>query len=421
MTEIKLPELKENVDTVEVNAVLVKPGDSVSKGQPLLEVQADKAALEVPAPADGKIGEVRVKVGDQVKVGQVICTLEAGAVPDKPPAAAPKPEKKPEKTAAKPTPAPPPAETPRPAAPAVELAPSPVKPTDGKAVHAGPATRTLARELGVDLGLVSGTGRNGRVTEEDVKGFARKLASATTAHVPATPSLPRFEDFGPVEREPLSKVRQLTARHMSLAWSLIPHVTQHDEADITDLDAFRKAREGKGPKLTVTAFALKACAIALRQFPSFNASIDLTANQLVLKRYCHIGVAVDTERGLLVPVIRDVDRKSVEQLAAELTTTSEQARQGKADMTGGCFTITNLGGIGGTGFTPIVNWPEVAILGLSRGKLTPVIRNGEVKPRLILPLSLSYDHRVIDGADAARFARFVAEMLENPWMMALKC
>jgi pyruvate dehydrogenase E2 component (dihydrolipoamide acetyltransferase) len=419
MSDIKLPELKENVDTVEVNAVLVKPGDAVSKGQPLLEVQADKAALEVPAPADGTIGEVRVKAGDQIKVGQVICTLEAGAAPEKPAAPPPKPEKRTEK----PTPPPPkPAEKPRAEAPAaaVALAAPPEQATDGHVPNAGPATRRLARELGVDLALVPGTGRNGRITEEDVKGFARKLATATTAHVPATPSLPHFEDFGPVEREPLSKVRQLTARHMSLAWSLIPHVTQHDEADITDLDAFRKSREGKGPKLTVTAFGLKACAIALKQFPTFNASIDLTANQLVLKRYCHIGVAVDTERGLLVPVIRDVDRKSVEQLVEELTAMAEQARQGKADMTGGCFTITNLGGIGGTGFTPIVNWPEVAILGLSRGKLTPTIRNGEVKPRLILPLSLSYDHRVIDGADAARFARFVAEMLENPWMMALK-
>jgi pyruvate dehydrogenase E2 component (dihydrolipoamide acetyltransferase) len=207
---------------------------------------------------------------------------------------------------------------------------------------------------------------------------------------------------------------------MSLAWSVIPHVTQHDEADISDLEAFRKSREGKGPKLTVTAFALKACAIALRQFPSFNASLDLASNQLVLKHYYHLGVAVDTPNGLLVPVIRDVDRKTVEQLAAELAETAEKARQGKADMSGGTFTITNLGGIGGTSFTPIINWPEVAILGLSRGRLTPVIRNGEATPHLLLPLSLSYDHRVIDGAAAARFTRFVAEMLENPWMMVLK-
>jgi pyruvate dehydrogenase E2 component (dihydrolipoamide acetyltransferase) len=207
---------------------------------------------------------------------------------------------------------------------------------------------------------------------------------------------------------------------MSLAWSVIPHVTQHDEADVTDLEAFRKSRGDRGPKLTVTAFALKACAVALKQFPQFNASLDLSNNQLILKDYYHIGVAVDTERGLVVPVIRDVDRKSVEQLAAELTETAEKARKGNFDMRGGTFTISNLGGIGGTGFTPIVNWPEVAILGLSRGKQTPTWRDGQAVPRLVLPLSLSYDHRVIDGAAAARFTRFVAEMLENPWVMATK-
>jgi pyruvate dehydrogenase E2 component (dihydrolipoamide acetyltransferase) len=208
---------------------------------------------------------------------------------------------------------------------------------------------------------------------------------------------------------------------MSLAWSLIPHVTQHDEADITDLEAFRKSREGIKPKLTVTAFALKAVATVLKQFPNFNASLDTAGNQLVLKRYYHIGVAVDTERGLLVPVIRDVDKKSIEALAAELNETAEKAREGKAEMSGGSFTITNLGGIGGTGFTPIVNYPEVAILGLSRSRWQPVVRGGQVATRLMLPLSLSYDHRVIDGAAAARFTRVLAEMLENPWMMLLKC
>ena len=415
MTEIKLPELKENVEIVEVNTVLVKPGDAVKQGQPLMEVQADKAALEVPAPSDGTIGEVRVKPGDQIKIGQVICTLEAGAAA---PAKAATP------TAAAAPKAPPPAAAPAPAAKtATVVAPK----GDGHVVAAGPATRRLARELGIDLAQVSGSGHKGRVNEEDVKAFVRQLASSPSGAVapgspvvPGTPALPRFEEFGPVQREPLAKVRQLTARHMALAWSLIPHVTQHDEADVTDLEAFRKSREGKGPKLTVTAFALKACAIALGQFPTFNASLDLAGNQLILKQYYHLGVAVDTERGLLVPVIRDVDRKTVEELAVELTETADRARQGKADMSGGTFTITNLGGIGGTGFSPIVNWPEVAILGLSRGKLTPTVRNGEVVPRLILPLSLSYDHRVIDGAAAARFARLVAELLENPYLMAIK-
>jgi pyruvate dehydrogenase E2 component (dihydrolipoamide acetyltransferase) len=428
MTEIKLPALKENVESVEVNAVLVKAGDSVAQGQTILEVQAEKAALDVPSPMAGKVLEIRVKVGDKVAIGQVIAAIEHGAAGEK--AAPPSP---PRAAPAKPQEAPGIAETltPKPQTPArpaaVAVAPAAaVKNEDGQVVRAGPATRRLARELGVDLEVVRGTGREGRVTQDDIKGYVRQLAAGTATWAPASgssiavPPLPRFEDFGPVQREALSKVRQLTARHMSLAWSVIPHVTQHDEADITDLEAFRKAREGKGPKLTVTAFALKACAIALKQFPSFNASLDLASNQLVLKKYYHLGVAVDTPNGLLVPVIRDVEKKTVEQLASELAETAEKARQGKADMSGGTFTITNLGGLGGTSFTPIINWPEVAILGLSRGRLTPVIRNGEMMPRLLLPLSLSYDHRVIDGAAAARFTRFVAELLENPWLMVLK-
>jgi pyruvate dehydrogenase E2 component (dihydrolipoamide acetyltransferase) len=293
--------------------------------------------------------------------------------------------------------------------------------TETAVVAAGPATRRLARELGIDLRQVTGTGRSGRVVEDDVKSFVRQLAAGggATGGTAATPPLPKFESFGAVERQQLSRVRKLTARQMSLAWTTIPHVTQHDLADVTELDAFRKSQDGKGPKLTVTAFALKACAAALKQFPTFNASLDLANNQLVLKRYYHIGVAVDTEAGLLVPVLRDVDKKSVNELAHELNETAEKARQGKADMSGGTFTITNLGGIGGTGFSPIVNWPEVAILGMSRSKLEPVVRGGQVVPRLMLPLSLSYDHRVIDGASAARFTRRVVELLENPLLMLL--
>src|SRR5262249_1834013 len=263
--------------------------------------------------------------------------------------------------------------------------------------------------LDVDLRSVTGSGPGGRVTEDDVRNaYAGGHVSAAAA--PASKPLPNFEQFGEVQREPLTKTRRLTAQQTHLAWSTIPPVTQHDLADVTDLEAFRKSREGKGVKLTVTAFALKACAVALKQFPNFNSSLDLAGGQLVLKKYVHVGVAVDTKGGLLVPVIRDVDKKGVEQLAAELTDTAEKARAGKADMSGGCFTITNLGGIGGTAFTPIVNWPEVAILGLSRGRMEPVWRDGQFVPRLLLPLSLSYDHRVIDGADAARFTRRIAEM-----------
>jgi pyruvate dehydrogenase E2 component (dihydrolipoyllysine-residue acetyltransferase) len=445
MSEIKLPPLKENVEQVDVNSVLVKTGDEVTEGQPLLEVQADKAALDVPSPINGRVTEVKVKPGDQIKVGQVIFVVEAGAAgkqeknekPSKAEAKGQAPAKQPGKPAEAERPADPrrTAEVPetRPAAVAEREpsrqapsrpvpAPQTVRPGNGQLVLAGPATRRLAREFGVDLAQVAGSGRNGRVTEEDVKAHVKRLASgARTAGAPAVaPALPRFEDFGPVEREPLSKIRQLTAQQMARAWSLIPHVTQHDEADITELEAFRKSREGKGPKLTVTAFVLKAVAAALRQFPTFNASLDLANNHLVLKQFYHIGVAVDTERGLLVPVIRDVDKKSIEALAAELTETADRARQGQAEMQGGTFTITNLGGIGGTAFTPIVNWPEVAILGLSRSRWQPVVRDGQVVPRLLMPLSLSYDHRVIDGAAAARFTRFLAEVLENPWMMLLK-
>jgi pyruvate dehydrogenase E2 component (dihydrolipoamide acetyltransferase) len=299
-----------------------------------------------------------------------------------------------------------------------------------KVVPAGPSTRRLARELGVDLRQVHGTGRHGRVVEEDIKEYVRQLASGAAADAAApsgpgvqAPPLPNFEEWGPVEAQPLGAVRKATARQMSLAWSLIPHVTQHDLADITDLEAFRKQQsEGEGPKLTVTAFVIKAAASLLRDFPTFNSTLDLANGRLLLKRYYHIGVAVDTDNGLLVPVLRDVDKKSVRQLAEELAGVAERARQRKLDgqeLRGGTFTVTNLGGIGGTGFTPIVNYPEVAILGLSRSRLEPVVRDGQVVPRLMLPLSLSYDHRVVDGAAAARFTRRLAEMLENPLLMLL--
>jgi pyruvate dehydrogenase E2 component (dihydrolipoamide acetyltransferase) len=430
-SEIKLQALKENVESVEVNAVKVNPGDIVTKEQPLLEVQADKAALDVPSPVAGRVAKLLVKVGDQVKIGQVYCLIdveggdsENGAAKTATLAAKPARAATAEKS-------PSPAERPAPAA-ATAVAPPPAKSPAAEehvpaaassVVAAGPATRRLARELGIDLHLVDGSGKGGRVVEDDVKAFVRRLAGGTATVVAPSagtaPPLPKFESFGPVERQELSRVRKLTARQMSLAWSLVPHVTQHDRADVTDLDAFRRSQGDKGPKLTITAFALKACAIALKQFPTFNSSLDLANNQLVFKRYYHIGVAVDTDSGLLVPVIRDVDKKSVNELAKELNETAEKARQGKADMSGGTFTITNLGGIGGTGFTPIVNWPEVAILGMSRSTLEPTVRGGQIVPRLLLPLSLSYDHRVIDGAAAARFTRRVADLLENPLLMLL--
>jgi pyruvate dehydrogenase E2 component (dihydrolipoamide acetyltransferase) len=434
-SEIQLPELGENVEGGEVVDVKVAPGAEVKEGQSLLEVEAEKSTVEVPAPMAGRIAKVLVKKGDKVKTGQALFLVEVadGAkvpAPKPVPAPAAKLESAPPQ---KPEPKPEPAPAPAPAvanggngrrteAPEFQ----PVE-TREKLVPAGPATRRLARELGVDLIRVRGTAPGGRVTQEDVKAFVKELAAGTAApvRVPVTqaPPLPDFERWGPVERKPLESVRRKTAEQMALAWSLVPHVTQHDQADISDLEAFRKQQlDSKGPKLTVTAFALKAAAIALKQFPQFNASLDLAGGQLVYKHYYHLGLAVDTERGLLVPVLRDVDKKSVFDLAKEMTEVAERARQKKLtadDMRGGTFTITNLGGIGGTAFTPIVNYPEVAILGMSRSRLQPVVRDGQIVPRLLLPLSLSYDHRVIDGADAARFVRRLVEMLENPLVMLL--
>jgi pyruvate dehydrogenase E2 component (dihydrolipoamide acetyltransferase) len=439
-SEIKLQALKENVDTVEVNAVKVAPGDLVVKDQALLEVQADKAALEVPSPMSGRIAKVLVKPGDQISIGQVYCVIDSNGEPpvapsakvESPPTRAPEPVPPPKKETPAPAPARPAATVPplhKPQQPVIER-PSPAPPpAQEKIVPAGPATRRLARELGVDLHQVRGSGRHGRVVEEDIKEYVRQLASGAGA-VGGTgvspvqpPPLPNFEEWGEVEAQPLGAVRKATARQMSLAWSLIPHVTQHDLADITELEAFRKQQaESKGPKLTVTAFVLRASAVALREFPNFNASIDLAGGRLILKRYYHLGVAVDTEGGLLVPVLRDVDKKHVRELAEELNAIAQRARDRKldsAELKGGTFTITNLGGIGGTAFTPIINYPEVAILGLSRSRLEPVVRGGQIVPRLMLPLSLSYDHRVIDGAAAARFTRRLAELLENPLMMLL--
>ncbi len=434
-SEIKLPKLKENVDTVEVSEVLVAPGQTVQKDQPLLVVNADKSNMEVYAPMAGKVVKLNVKVGDEIKIGNVYAVLEGGngeaAAPPAPAKAAAAQQRKEEKTEeptprevkairaeATPTPRPAPSRTP-PAEPHLGIVP------------ASPATRWLARKLGVDLRSVHGTGPKGRVTEEDVKsayagdgGGTPALVNGAAAQLPA---LPDFEQFGPVQREPLSRVRKLTAQKMSQAWTLIPHVTQHDVADVTELEAFRKQHESRMPllngkpiKLTALAFILKACVAALKQFPVFNSTLDLAGNQLILKKHYHLGVAVDTKGGLLVPVIRDVDKKGIEQLAQELAETGEKARNGKADMSGGTFTVTNLGGIGGTAFTPIINYPEVAILGLSRSRLEPVVKDGAVVPRLMLPLSLSYDHRVIDGADAARFTRAIAEMLEQPWMLLMR-
>ncbi|WP_347240644.1 2-oxo acid dehydrogenase subunit E2 [Thermus sp.] len=411
--EVRLPELGDNVTQATVVGVLVKEGDRVEPGQPLLELETDKAVVEVPAEVGGVVKRVLVKVGDEVRPGQPFLELsEAEGGAEAPPRAEEKPE----------APAPKAEEAPRPA---------PKEPSgpERRLIPAAPSIRRLARELGVDLGQLRGTGLAGRITEEDVR-RAAGLAKAPAAPpaVPA-PSLPDFGKWGPVRREPMSGVRKATLRSMSQAWAQVPMVTHFDEADITELEALRKRyakkAEEKGFRLTLTAFLLKALALTLKTFPKFNASLDVEAQEIVYKDYVHIGVAVDTPHGLLVPVIRDVDKKGVLALARELQALSERARERKLapeEMQGGTFSLSNLGGIGGTGFTPIVNWPEVAILGVSRSQMKPLWdpEKEAFVPRLLMPFGLTYDHRLIDGADAARFCRHLAGLLEDPVGLALE-
>jgi pyruvate dehydrogenase E2 component (dihydrolipoamide acetyltransferase) len=384
--------------------------------------------VPVPSPIAGKVTKVLVKKGQKVTTGQAIVVVEQNGKPAAPTADRTSPSHTPEvpkgepdaqatrtlkqETPVQPKAAAQPPQRIQPAAPVAE----------GDVVPAGPATRRLAREWGINLHQVPGSGPHGRISGDDVKSYVRDLAAGAGGGRVQAPPLPDFEHWGPVERKPFESIRKRTAEAVMLSWTTIPAVTQHDLADVTDIEAFRKQQESKGPKLTVTAFVLKACAIILKQFPQFNASLDTASGELILKRYYHLGVAVDTEHGLVVPVLRDVDHKSVHDIGKEMTEIAERARQRKLkpeDMQGATFTISNLGGIGGTGFSPIVNWPQVAILGLSRSRLQPAYIGGQFVPRLMLPLSLSYDHRVIDGADAARFARRLAELLENPLVMLL--
>ena len=445
-TEFKLPELGENVHQGDLVRLMVSAGTRVSEGQPVMELETDKAVVEVPCSVNGVVKEVKAKQGEKVKVGQVIFTLEAGGTTQAASAkTAPAPhtyddharatfqaaivaEGKTEEEALPP-------DQPQPA-PATFAMPAHLEKTAGTEhrgpVPAAPITRRLARELGVDIHDVKGSGPGGRISEDDVKAHAKSLLSAaasggTRAMHAAEPALPDFAKWGKIERVSMRGIRRKTAEHLWEAWTTIPHVTQQDKADITELEQLRAKfapkAEQAGGKMTVTAIALKVCASALKIFPQFNASIDLGKEEIIYKQYINIGVAVDTDRGLLVPVIRDVDKKNIVELAAELTQISKKAKEKKlapADMEGGTFTITNLGGIGGTGFSPIVNHPEVAILGLSRSSMEPVWMDGKFEPRLVLPLSLSYDHRMIDGADAARFLRWVAEAFEQPFLLSVQ-
>lgn len=445
-TEFRLPEVGENIETGQVVKLLVSAGDTIQPGQSVLELETDKAVVEVEASVGGTIVEIHVKEGQDIKVGQLILTLEAVAEKQAQPAPQPVLETTEEEVAGG-KPAEPerqveraePAESGRDGKEAVR----PIEPGQPPAVDrkpaaprdiapAAPSIRRLARELGVDIHLVPGSGPGGRISSEDVKSYVRQLnleaegPRPAGVEVPALP-LPDFAKWGEVERKPMTSIRRTTARRLSQAWVTIPHVTHFDQADITALEGLRKSyawkAEAAGGKLTVTAIILKVVASALKVFPRLNASLDMANQEIIYKKYYHIGVAVDTEHGLLVPVIRDVDQKNIIELSVELTQISEKARNRKVsleDLEGGGFTITNLGGIGGTNFAPIINPPEVAILGVARAGMQPVYTEGGFEPRLILPLSLSYDHRLIDGADAARFTRWVAQAIEQPFLLSLE-
>jgi pyruvate dehydrogenase E2 component (dihydrolipoamide acetyltransferase) len=457
---MRVPELGENIESVDVVRVLVAVGDTLALEQPVIEVETDKASVEVPATVTGVVTEVHVAEGDTLAEGDPILTvdekaqkeeesadeaapgptaedLEPAASPREtgtataserqpPPSAEERPAPGPAETEEPSTTAPPRSEEPPPSAPPGSEEPPPS--AHRRAVPASPRVRRFARELGVDVTRVQGSGPGGRILVEDVKEHThRALGGAPAAAGAPQPTLPDFSAWGPVRREPMSKVRRLTAEAMARAWTTVPQVTQHDEADISELEElrarFRDRVEAAGGKLTVTAILVKVLAAAAKVFPKLNASIDTSADEVVFKESVHVGVAVDTDRGLLVPVIRDADRKSITTISRELDDLARRARDRKLqseEMQGATITISNLGGIGGTAFTPIVNWPQVAILGVSRGRTVARFVDGAFVPRLMLPLSLSYDHRLVDGADAARFLRWVAEALEEPLLLALE-
>jgi pyruvate dehydrogenase E2 component (dihydrolipoyllysine-residue acetyltransferase) len=480
-TDFTLPELGENITAGDVLRVLVKPGDTLEKDQPVLELETDKATIEVPSSVAGRVKDIKVKSGDKVKVGQAILSVEDGASAERGPAAVtPKQAPATSEPAKADTKPPQPARVEQTAAGANTAAKVPedggleqhvegvkrttaadkpgvsrdnvvdisrgARPVESAApaapetppAPAAPSVRRTARELGVNIDEVSGTGPGGRISVEDVKSHVKRViesAGRGAAGAAAEP-LPDFSRWGDVERQPMRAVRRKTAEHLSVAWATVPHVTQCDVADITGLEELRKKyskqAEAAGGNLTVTAIAVKVVASALKVFPQVNASVDIAASEIVLKKYVNIGIAVDTDRGLLVPVIRNADQKNIIQISVELTQLSEKARSRKIaleEMQGGTFSISNLGGIGGTYFTPIVNAPEVAILGISRAKMEPVYtrlrqgsggqEDGAFVPRLMLPLSLSYDHRVIDGADGIRFLRWIVEALEQPFLLTL--
>lgn len=426
--EFKLPQLAEGIDSADVAQIHVSAGDTIEAGKIIMELETDKAVMELPCPHAGKITKILVKPGDTLKTGQAILTIDAAGASNGAPAKSAAPaaassgssggSSKPAAEPAKPAPAK--------SAPQTAVATAPARSTTDLPIAAGPATRRLARELGLNLEHLRGTGPGGRVTQEDVaRAYAGQQGGGGGV---VAPPLPDFSQFGPVTSQTLTKLQKTSANNLSAAWQLIPHVTQHDLVDITETESARKRFQeimGKGgPKVTMTAVAMKAVVAALKAFPNFNSSIDMSRGEVILKSYYNLGIAVDTPNGLVVPVVRNVDQKTILQLATELTEIAEKARNRKLeikDMQGGTFTITNLGGIGGTAFTPIVNYPEVAILGMSRSFQQLQLVDGQVTQRLMLPLSLSYDHRVVNGADAARFVVKLGQLMSDAFKLLVEC
>jgi pyruvate dehydrogenase E2 component (dihydrolipoamide acetyltransferase) len=427
--EVKLPEVSDNVETGDVLKVLVNVGEKINIDQPIVELETEKATFEVPSSEEGIVKEINVKQGDVIRIGAVILKVETNG------------EEKKEVTTPK-------VEAPKkPEGKEQEEIKSEIKVSDKKeetnvvksedeveykvnkdSAPASPSVRRLARELGVDINSVSGSGESGRITEVDIKNFVKSNMSSGQVQGQSInqKTLPDFKKWGEVEIQPMTKIRSITAEAMTHAWTTIPMVTQFDKADITQLEEFRKKNlkkvEDAGGHLTITSILVKVCEAALKNFPQFNSSIDLQKKEVVYKKYFNIGVAVDTDRGLLVPVLKNIDKKNITEISKELNELAGKARDKKItpdEMDGGNFTISNLGGIGGTNFTPIVYSPQVAILGVSRGNNEAIFINDKFEPRLMLPLSLTYDHRIIDGADAARFLRWACEALENPFHLFL--
>jgi pyruvate dehydrogenase E2 component (dihydrolipoamide acetyltransferase) len=416
LIEVRVPDIGDFKD-VEIIDVAVNEGDAVQVDASLITLETEKATMDVPSTATGIVRQVMVQRGGRVSQGDLIAVVEAEATAG----AAPGPSARPNPAEA----APPPSTNPVPVGTSAPPAADPIAQAGGSRSHASPSIRRFARELGVDLGTVAGSGAKGRITEQDVKAHVKRLLAAPSAAPAQVAALPRVPDvdyaaFGPVERKPLSRIQKIAGPRLHASWVNVPHVTQFDLADITEMEATRARMKAeaatRGIKLTPLAFVMRACVQALQAFPRFCASLDAEAGELVFRKYIHIGFAADTPGGLVVPVVRDADRKDVFELAHELAALSEKARAGKlsaAEMQGGCFTISSLGGIGGTAITPIINAPEVAILGVSKASLQPVYQDGAFVPRLMLPLSLSYDHRVIDGADAARFTSFLGHAMQD--------